>query len=399
MARISRILSRGLRPERHLLPVYVATLLLIFHGFTVAYLNSSYLEQFIPATGVGTIYTVGSAVSVLIFLFISRVLRRIGNLKLTVGLLLLNSLALTGMAFTESLRVAVPLFLIHLIALPLLIFNLDVFMEEQIGNNETVTGSRRGLLLTLSSFVAAIAPLSSALLVEQGSGDFTSAYLLSASIALPIMLILIFAFKDFSDPPYNEIDLFSAIHSFWEQRNIRYVFLAHFTLQLFFVLMVVYTPIYLTDYIGLSWASLGIAIFFGQMAYVLLEYPIGIIGDTYLGEKEMMGFGFLILAISISWMSFVTTASVLVWALIMFTTRVGASFVEVTTESYFFKQTKSSDAQIISFFRVTRPLSYVVGALLASLCLLYLPFNLLFIAAASLMVIALFYTLNLVDTK
>ncbi|MFW6209946.1 MAG: hypothetical protein ACOC4E_00460 [Patescibacteria group bacterium] len=399
MERISRILSRGVQPERRLLPVYIATLLLIFHGFTVAYLNSSYLEQFLPATGIGTIYTVGSAVSVLIFLFISRVLQRVGNLKLTIGLLLLNSLALIGMAFADSLRVAIPLFLVHLIALPLLIFNLDVFMEEQIGNNETVTGSRRGLLLTLSSLVAAIAPLGGALLVEQAGGGFTNAYLLSAAVALPIMLILIFAFKDFSDPPYNEIDLFSAIRSFWQQPNIRYVFLAHFTLQLFFVLMVVYTPIYLTDYIGLSWASLGVAIFFGQMAYVLLEYPIGIVGDHYLGEKEMMGFGFLILAISVSWISFVTTASVLVWAIIMFTTRVGASFVEVTTESYFFKQTKSSDAQIISFFRVTRPLSYVVGALLASLCLLYLPFNLLFIAAASLMVIALFFTLNLVDTR
>ena len=399
MARISRILSRNIGPEPSLLPVYAATLLLIFHGFTVAYINSSYLEQFIPATGVGTIYTIGSAVSVLLFLFVSRVLRRVGNLKLTMALLIANGLALIGMAFADSLRVAVPLFLVHLIALPLLIFNLDVFMEAKIGNNETVTGSRRGLLLTLSSFIGAIAPLFGALLVEQAGGGFTTAYLVSVSAILPILIILLFFFKDFSDPPYREIDLFSAIRSFWEQRNIRYVFLAHFTLQLFFVLMVVYTPIYLTDYIGLSWAAFGVIIFFAQMAYVLCEYPIGIIGDNYLGEKEMMGFGFLILAISLSWMSFVDVQSVLVWSIIMFTTRVGASFVEVTTESYFFKQTKSSDAQIISFFRVTRPLSYVVGALLASLSLLYLPFNLMFVATASLMVVALFYTLNLVDTR
>ena len=83
----------------------------------------------------------------------------------------------------------------------------------------------------------------------------------------------------------------------------------------------------------------------------------------------------------------------------MFTTRVGASFVEVTTESYFFKQTKSSDAQIISFFRITRPLAYVLGALLASLSLLYLPFNLLFVVVASLMIPAMFFTINIEDTK
>jgi hypothetical protein len=83
----------------------------------------------------------------------------------------------------------------------------------------------------------------------------------------------------------------------------------------------------------------------------------------------------------------------------MFTTRVGASFVEVTTESYFFKQTKSSDAQIISFFRITRPLAYVIGTLIATMALLYLPFNLLFVVLAFLMIPAMFFTLRIEDSK
>jgi hypothetical protein len=83
----------------------------------------------------------------------------------------------------------------------------------------------------------------------------------------------------------------------------------------------------------------------------------------------------------------------------MFTTRVGAALVEVTTESYFFKQTKSSDAQIISFFRVTRPLSYVFGAMIASLALIHVPLNFLFIVFASLMIPAMFCTLFIQDSK
>jgi MFS family permease len=385
--------------QRHLIPLYAVTLLLIFHSFVVAYINSSFLEQFIDAAGVGTIYTVGSAVSVLIFLFISRVLHAVGNFKLTIGLLLLNLLAVLGMAYAESLQQAVPLFILHLISVPLIIFNIDVFMEEQIGNNESTTGSKRGLLLALTSFIGALSPLASGLLVDDATGSFTNAYLMSAATLVPVILLLIFYFKDFSDPKYSEINVFDAIRSFWVRQNIRNVFLCHFILQMFFMLMVVYTPLYLTDNIGLSWTEFGIIMFFAQLAYVIFEYPIGLIADKYIGEKEMMGFGFLILAISTSWMSFVVVSSVLAWTIIMFITRVGASFVEVTTESYFFKQTKSSDAQIISFFRVTRPLSYVVGALLASLALLYLPFNLLFVAAASLMVPALFLTLDLEDTK
>jgi len=384
---------------RHIVPIYMASLFLIFHTFVVAYINSSFLQEFIPETSVGSIYTIGAAVSVLIFLFISRVLHLVGNYRLSMTLLLLNLAAVTGMAFADELRFAIPLFLVHLISAPLLIFNLDVFMEEQIGNNESVTGSRRGLLLTLASIIGAISPLISSLLVSDGTGSFTYPYLLSAAGLIPIIVILIFFFRDFSDPEYNEIDVFSAIATFWKNSNIRNVLLAHFTLQLLFMMTVIYAPLYLTDHIGLTWAQFGVAVFFGQMAYVIFEYPVGIIADKYIGEKEMMGLGFLILIFSVSWMSFVTAASVLIWSIIMFIIRIGASLVEVTTESYFFKQTKSSDAQIISFFRVTRPLAYVVGTLLSSLALLYIPLSLLFVVFGLFMIPALFLTLGIEDTK
>lgn len=83
----------------------------------------------------------------------------------------------------------------------------------------------------------------------------------------------------------------------------------------------------------------------------------------------------------------------------MFVTRVGASLVEVTTESYFFKHTRSSDAQIISFFRITRPLSYILGAVVASLSLLYLPFGLMFVTLGLLMVLGIVCAFALPDTK
>jgi len=399
MEKLTSVIGMHTKPKRHLVPIYAASLLLIFHTFIVAYINSSFLEQFIDDSGIGTIYIVGSALSVLIFLFISRVLHRVGNFKLTIALLIINLIAVTGMGFADELREAVPLFLLHLISVPLIIFNLDVFMEEQIGNEEGSTGSRRGLLLTLSSLIGAITPLLSSLVVDASGGSFANAYLISAATIIPIIAILFMFFSDFSDPEYDEIDLFLAIRTFWEQTNIRNVFLSHFSLQMFFVAMVVYVPLYLTGTIGLSWTEFGIVIFFAQMAYVIFEYPIGMIADKYIGEKEMMALGWLIIIVSTSWISFVDTPDVVTWCIIMFITRVGASFVEVTTESYFFKQTKSSDAQIISFFRITRPLSYVFGAIIASLALLYLPFNLIFIVFAALLVPAMFFTASLVDTK
>ena len=83
----------------------------------------------------------------------------------------------------------------------------------------------------------------------------------------------------------------------------------------------------------------------------------------------------------------------------MFATRVGASFAEATTESYFFKHTDGDDTNTIGFFRITRPLSYVVGAGIGSITLLYLPFNLMFVLLAVFLALAIFFTLALNDTK
>lgn len=397
-----RVISKseyGNMLKHRYVPIYVASLLLMFHTFVVAYINSSFLEKFIGTESVGAVYITTSALTVLIFLFISHVLHKIGNFKLTLALLIVDGLAVLGMAYAESLRVVVPLMAAHLIIVPLIIFNLDVFMEEHIGNDEGLTGTRRGLLLTLLSLVGALSPFISSELIAMANGAFTYPYIVSALALLPIIFILLFYFKDFQDPPYTDMKALEAIRGFWLRKDIRAVFIVHFVLQIFFMCMVVFTPLYLIKYVGLSWAQFGMVMFFGQLAYVIMEYPIGIVADKLIGEKEMMALGLMIMAISTAWISFVSVQSVIMWAVVMFVTRIGASFVEVTTEVHFFKRTNSTDAQIISFFRVTRPLAYIAGAIIASLSLLYLPFNLLFVVIAFLMIPAMFVTLDIQDTK
>jgi MFS family permease len=398
MPRVISQFEYGKMLRHRYVPIYIASLLLMFHTFVVAYINSSFLEQFIGTSSVGLIYIITSALTTLIFLVISRVLHKVGNFKLTLWLLLINGLAVFSLAYAETLQVGVPLMALHLISIPLIVFNLDVFMEEHIGNDEGLTGTRRGLLLALMSAVGAMSPFISSELVSLG-GDFSYAYLASAFSLLPIIALLLLYFKDFQDPPYTDIKALEAMRGFWQKPDVRAVFIVHFVLQIFFMAMVVFTPLYLVTTIGLSWAEFGIIMLFGQAAYVIFEYPIGVAADKYIGEKEMMALGLMIMAVSTAWISFVNSSDVLLWIIIMFITRIGASFVEVTTEVHFFKRTNSSDAQIISFFRVTRPLAYLVGAVISSLALLYLPFNLLFVVIALLMIPAMFATFDIVDSK
>ena len=389
---------RKLRAHRNFGALYTAMILLSLHWAVIVYLNSSFLDQFMSKSAISLLYTVSSLATVGIFLVLSHILNRVGNYNLILVLALLELSALVGMAITDSVVPAVAFFMLHNAVMPFILFNLDIFMEEMIGDEEGTTGGRRGLYLGIMSLAGAIAPLASSFLIDGDTTRFEHAYIGSALLMIPFILVIMRFFRTFEDPAYDRVDIFSTIKSYWHRSDIRNVFFAHFSLQLFFAWMVVYSPLYLVTVVGFSWSEVGLVLFAGLMAYVFLEYPIGIIGDKYIGEKEMMALGFVILAVSVSWFAFIGH-DVGTWMLAMFMTRVGASFVETTTESYFFKHTKGSDTNIISFFRVTSPLSYVFGALLGSIMIFYLQFNLIFVVLGILMLPGLFFAMALKDTK
>lgn len=380
--------------------IYAAMMLLSLHWAVVLYINSTYLKQFVSNEAIGALYTIGSALTIIAFFFISRVLRKLGNYTLTIGLAVTEILVLIGLAMADSLRVAVPLFVLHQALVPLLLFNIDVFTEHAIGSNEQMTGRTRGVIFTIMSLAGALAPLCAGLLVGSAeSPRFWLAYLAGAALMIAFCYFVLQNFKTFKDSPYPDIKVLDILRNFWDQQNLRFVFLAHFLLQLFFAWMVIYVPLYLISEIGFSWSEVGVILFVALMAYVFCEYPIGEIADRYIGEKEMMGGGFIILAITTGYIAFLDAPLLLPWMITLFMTRVGASLVEVTTESYFFKHTRASNANAISFFRTTRPLAYVIGALLGSLSLLYLPFNYMFLIIGILMIPGIFFAMRLPDTR
>lgn len=379
--------------------IYLLSILFNFHGFLVAYSNSTFMEQFANKEAIGALYSIGASLSVFAFLFISRVLHKVGNTVLTLTLALLEIGTLLTLAFTDHGPTAIVAFVAFLTINPLLYLNIDIFSESLIGNNESSTGSKRGLTLTLMSLAGVCGPLALGLIVGDDDSKLYRTYLAASAVFSVFVLIVLSRFRTFCDPTYREIRVLHAISEFWRFKDMRYVLLSHFTMQLFFSWMVIYFPLYLATEIGLKWDVIGSIIAAGLFAYVLAEYPIGIIADKYLGEKEIMATGFLVLAVSASWISFMAAAPVIGWMLLMFISRIGASMVEATTESYFFKHTKGTDANIMSFFRLTRPLAMVLGSLLGSAALLYLPFELMFIVLGLVMVPGIFFTTQLKDTK
>lgn len=378
--------------------IFPLSLLFVFHGLMVAYINSTYMEQYLSPEGVGALYTIGSALAVLAFLFFSHALRAVGNVKLTLLLAIIDIASLVAMGAADSGATAIVAFVVFLTINPILYLNIDIFSESIIGSDESGTGSKRGLTLGLMSISAALAPLAMGLIINS-TDNLSLVYFSAAGVFVFFIFFLLWRFKEFTDPDYNHFHLRNTIRCMWLYLDIRNVMFAHLLLQMFFAWAVIYIPLYMATEVGFGWDKIGYITALGLFAYVIFEWPIGLMADKWTGEKEIMAVGFLVLAISSSWLAFMNEPKLLPWLILIFITRVGASMVEATTESYFFKHTTGSDANTIGFFRLLRPLANVFGALLGSAALLYLPFNLTFIVLGFMMLPGLYFSASLNDTK
>lgn len=379
--------------------IYTLSVIFSLHGTITMYSSSTYMEQFTSTTVIGALYTISSCLSVLAFLFIARVLQQVGNVKLTLWLALFEIASLLILGATTAPAIAIVAFVLYMIINPLLYLTIDIFSETLIGSNETGTGSKRGLTLTLMSTASVLGPLLMGLIVGGNDDNLHHTYYAAAGVFFVFIILILTRFRDFEDPQYKELKVLTALHSFWQHHDVRFVFLGQLLLQIFFSWAVIYIPLYLATVVGFSWETIGAITAVGLAAYVFLEWPIGYLADTRWGEKEMMAIGFLIISLTVAAVSFMATAPIIAWMGLMFMNRAGASLVEATGESYFFKHTTGSDANIMSFFRLTRPLGTIFGALLGSVTLLFLPFELSFVVLALCMLPGIYFSSLITDTR
>lgn len=378
--------------------IYVFSVVFTFQTLLTAYSSSTYLEQFVTPKWVGLIFAISAAGALVLSLLLPRILRALGNVHTTLLLMILISLSLVCIGLGASPLITVIAFIIFLILNPQIYLNIDIFLETLTGTNEDTTGRTRGLILTVMSVAAFFAPLVMGYIIG-AENNLTAVYNVGAVVGLICIALLISRFRHFYDPVYTTVRVRDMLTATLKNVNVRTVIATQFFLQFFYAWAIIYIPLYLAREVGFSWDVISTILASGLLAFILFEYPIGILADRKYGEKEMMALGFVILALASASISFMAGTGVLGWMLLMFLSRIGASLVEVTTESYFFKHVDGKEANLISLFRLTRPLANLIGALVGSLALLFLPFNLIFVVLALIMASGVFITSLLTDTK
>ncbi|MBI2476430.1 MAG: MFS transporter [Candidatus Taylorbacteria bacterium] len=376
--------------------IYLLGFLFMLHGALPAYINSTFLSHFTTERFVGMLYAVSAVLTIWAFAAIPKVLRRFGNYRAMVFLLVVDFWSILGLAWFTDLLLVAACFIISFLAIALIGFNLDVFLESF--SRDAVTGKIRGAFLSTSNIAWIIAPLIGSFILSDG--DYWKIFLAAAALILPILFLARNNLKNFKDSDYEIIPVKNTALEVIGDKNIRSVFFVSFLLQFFYSWMVIYTPLYLYTYIGFSWREIGIMFSIMLLPFVLTEAPLGKLADRRWGEKEVMAVGFIVMAIASLMIAFIGAKSFLLWTALLFASRIGAAMVEIMSETYFFKKVDSSRANVIGLFRTMRPWSYLISPVLATMLFAFsLPIKYIFIVLTLVMFLGLHFSLELEDTR
>ncbi len=375
--------------------IYLAGFLFSIPIALTSYINSSYLEQFLDKDYVGLVYTFASLATILGLSQMPKILAHIGNRRAILFSTLVTFISLLFLSFAKNFLIVIPAFILYFTSIGLVISSLDVFIEDFSESGSI--GSFRGLYLTVMNLAWVVAQLISGSIINRSS--FKGIYLLGSGFLILVMLIFIISLQDFKDPKYTKVPILKTLKAFLKNRLLSKIYFSNFVLQFFFAWMVIYTPIYLHEYMGFGWDKIGIMFSIMLLPFVFLDFPLGKISDK-IGEKKLLIFGFLIMTLSIFFIPFINSPTFFIWVLILFTTRIGAATVETMNESYFFKVITERNADEISFFRNASSVSYIIAPLLASILLMLLPdFKYLFFILCIVTLCGLFISLRLRDVR
>lgn len=367
------------------------------------YINSSFLsggcDCGIPENMVGVLFAIGSLGGIIVTLMVRRLAVSVSSSKkllLAAGTVSIG--ALVGFIFSHSAIAVSVLFILYWMSSYLVVFLADIFVESY--SDDQTTGDTRGVFLTIAGLGSMLAPLTVGQLSGAPEGFFTVYAIGGVLGVLSLLLFGVFA-KKINEPHYKKVNILKGLKTFLRNKNFRGVFIANFLLQFFYAWMIIYTPIYLIQHMGLSWANVGIIFTVMLLPFVLIEIPLGKLADRLLGEKEIMIAGIIIMALSTAAITFLDTQSIWHWMIILLLTRVGASALQIASESYFFKQVDESNISAISLFRLTSPAAFLVGPLVGTV-LLTLPnfaFKNLYLILACLLLFGLPAILKIKDSR
>jgi MFS family permease len=371
------------------LALYIATIFYSLHYAITLYLGSLFLGQYINQNYVGLVFVVVAVLTMYVTFELSHFLNKYSNYRMALTAGIIELFVLLGLSVITHPILAVALFVIQQLLVSVLLLSLNISLTEVSKRSES--GSVRGVYFTILSLGVLTAAFFSGIVFQ--IGNFSAIYIVSAILLLPVLYIIYRFVHNIEEPHYKKISFMASVRSMSRSSDISNIWKIQFALEAFFVAMVIYMIPYLSEIIGIPTSTiLQVIMPIALLPFIIFPYELGVLADTKIGEKELLQIGLCVAGVSTILIPFIQTTSLFIWAVVLFITRVGASFVEAMASTYFFKKIHPGEAGIITLYTngtkcAALVTMSIVGTLLTGL--LGLPTYSIFIVAGIILLIAL----------
>lgn len=337
------------------------------------YVLSSYLSGFVKESSIGAFYALGAVLTFIVLALAPRMFRTSGIFSVAVVAAFLVVLSLFEFAFPVNVWTVLAAYLTYSVSVGLLFLAIDLFYESRSVNRET--GAVRGAVFALSNLAFFVVPLALSFLITDGN------YFVAFVAGLTVMILstgVLLSLRGYRDRRHVRTSLWKTVGHVMRKKELATTFLVGFLLKFSSALIMIYVPIYLHNHLGFAWTDIGRILAFMLVPSILLNVPLGKLSDSLLGEKELIALGFAVLGLATVSLTFLDSRPV-VWAAALFVLRSGAGIIEVMTDTHFFKRISASDADVLSLFRNSNQVAYLVVAVISSGLLFLFPMRSLFL--------------------
>ncbi|EKE19338.1 MAG: Permeases of the major facilitator superfamily [uncultured bacterium] len=368
--------------------------LLGFSQSLLIYVESSYFKLSIGSENVSVFYFLSYAVSLFGLLNMHKIIKWIGKSTAFFLFFFLQICAMAVLTMVPPSMLGIILLMVNIITAYLMYVILDIIMESY--SEDRKSGRIRGFHLMVISAGFMLGPILSTRILERY--DYSGLFFLSMVISMLIFVVGLIGLRGGNNKFNGNITVRDLVKKIFVNKNLMRIYWVSFVLEFFYALMTVYTPLYLLD-LGMTWGQIGVVLTIMLIPFIIINYPVGVIADKYLGEKEMIIFALFVMAISTISIFFVTTTSILIWGFVLFLTRIGAAMIETLRDSYFYKKIDGDDMDVISFFRTSRSVAYISATAISAMLLVIFSVKFVFLFLGVVILFALYPAFKLVDNK
>jgi len=370
------------------------TFLLGFAQAILIYVMSSYFKLAIGTENVGIFYAVSYIIFLVILLNLHKVVRVLGKANVFYFSLFAKLIVIFGLILLEPSKAGMILMILYIILGHIEWVVLDLIIEGV--STDQMSGRIRGVHLTILNAGFLFGPFVSTYILD--NMGYHGVFIFSLILNIFVFIFGLIGLRNVNDKFEQKLKVADILKKVFARKNIMRIYYISFVLEFFYALMVIYTPIYLID-LGFSWGDIGKIFSVMLIPFVIFQYPAGLWTDKKIGEKELLFFSLLAMGVSTMLIYFMGTGSVVKWALILFTTRIGASLIEIIRDSYFYKRIDCRDVDVVDFFRTSMPVAYIFATVLSSFVFLFLPVKFVFVLTGLIVFSALWPAYHLTDNK